>query len=342
MDNSIICVNVESICDKIPDCPKNDDEDFCDPPIPLCPSGCHCRNGAHLQYCTLFQCSASFKCPDSYCIPFKRVCDGTSDCQDAEDELSCEHHACQGIFKCTNPTFCISHLSVCDGIKDCLHGDNEENCERFQCLEGCDCLNKAIFCHENSTHNSATNQYGAASTDDGFTLPRDQRRRLYRDINRNKPKVVIGKDRSSGLKGPRSTPHTSVFVYGTQKGTTEDDVTRHMENKNVKPFQVERKSGSWQRFDSFCVTINKEDWDSVMHSDFWPNGVRCRYFHPPKVSSQNRGSPHSSITPSEVDTLAEHLDMSHNADDDWHKGSYLFNSRQNGNVSFAEDWDKQD
>ena len=107
-----------------------------------------CRNGAHLLHCKDFQCSASFKCSDSYCIPYKRVCDGINDCQDGQDEGFCENYVCRGMFKCKNQTFCISQVSVCDGVADCPFEDDELNCEKFRCLRGCDCLNMAIFCQD--------------------------------------------------------------------------------------------------------------------------------------------------------------------------------------------------
>ena len=45
-----------------------------------------CASGEHLQECKLFQCNAMFKCPSSYCLPWKYVCDGKWDCPEGNDE----------------------------------------------------------------------------------------------------------------------------------------------------------------------------------------------------------------------------------------------------------------
>ena len=183
------------------------------------------------------------------------------------------------------------------------------------------------------------------SDDDGFTIPRYLRRKLNKENRGNssgQPKVVVGNATPTGLKGAKSNPYTNVFVYRTEKGTSEDSVKQHMQSKGVIPVEIERKSGSFQRYDSFRVSIRKEDWNTVMQSGFWPEGVRCRYFHPPRRVPMERGSPNFSISSSEVDTLAEHKDLSRNADDNWHLGSSLHNIGSNGNDSIIEDWDKQD
>ncbi len=175
---------------------------------------------------------------------------------------------------------------------------------------------------------------------DGFMVPRHLRRKLNRETRRNsggQSKVVVGNSTPTSLKGPKTNPYTNVFVYRTEKGTSEDSVKRHMQTKGITPAEIERKSGNFQRYDSFKVTIRKGDWNAVMQSGFWPEGVRCRYFHPPRRVPQDRGNPNVSISSSELDTLAEHKDLSRNADDNWHVGSNLYSTG-----SFAEDWDIQD
>ena len=39
----------------------------------------YCRNGFHLLECEHFQCSGSFKCQHSYCVPTYKVCNGVQD-----------------------------------------------------------------------------------------------------------------------------------------------------------------------------------------------------------------------------------------------------------------------
>ena len=35
-----------------------------------------CRSGAHLKHCKHFPCTGSFKCPNSYCVPVRYICNG--------------------------------------------------------------------------------------------------------------------------------------------------------------------------------------------------------------------------------------------------------------------------
>ena len=60
-----------------------------------------CRNGAHLQSCSKFECNLMFKCASSYCIPWSYVCNGKWDCPGGYDEIekSCQKH-CRNMYKC--------------------------------------------------------------------------------------------------------------------------------------------------------------------------------------------------------------------------------------------------
>ena len=46
-----------------------------------------CRNGKHLQNCTMFECNMMFKCIKSYCILWTFVCDGKWDCPEGDGEI---------------------------------------------------------------------------------------------------------------------------------------------------------------------------------------------------------------------------------------------------------------
>ena len=39
--------------------------------------------------CTHFKCIGYFKCPHSFCLPLKYICDGKNDCPEGEDEVNC-------------------------------------------------------------------------------------------------------------------------------------------------------------------------------------------------------------------------------------------------------------
>ena len=110
-----------------------------------------CRDGAHLRHCKDFQCPGQFKCPHSYCIPHRKLCDGVRDCWDGEDETGCAQYGCPGRFKCKDESFCIDQSEVCDGVVHCkTHQDDEKLCNLPPCPHGCVCKGHSIACH-NST-----------------------------------------------------------------------------------------------------------------------------------------------------------------------------------------------
>ncbi len=53
-----------------------------------------CRNGAHLEFCTDFECNSKYKCPGYYCVPWFYLCDGSWDCPAGDDEGSCINRTC--------------------------------------------------------------------------------------------------------------------------------------------------------------------------------------------------------------------------------------------------------
>ena len=105
-----------------------------------------CRDGSHLGDCAAINCTNSFKCPASYCIPFHRVCDGGPDCIHAEDEASCDEHLCKGLLRCTESKKCVHPVHICDGINQCPNADDEQLCDVMSCPPGCDCLSHSIIC----------------------------------------------------------------------------------------------------------------------------------------------------------------------------------------------------
>ena len=105
-----------------------------------------CFNGAHLVNCDMHKCTDMFKCPQSYCIPWRRICDDSFDCQDRSDEYNCKSFVCKGMLKCHNSSLCIHQSEQCDGIPHCPNHDDEVHCDLPACPTDCACLAKSISC----------------------------------------------------------------------------------------------------------------------------------------------------------------------------------------------------
>ena len=105
-----------------------------------------CRNGAHLGDCVAINCTNSYKCPGSYCVPFHRVCDGHQDCINGEDEERCDEYICKHFLRCSGSRICVHPTHVCDGIKHCPNADDEILCDVRSCPLGCDCLSYSMIC----------------------------------------------------------------------------------------------------------------------------------------------------------------------------------------------------
>ena len=108
----------------------------------------YCRDGSHLLNCRYINCINTFKCPRSYCIPLRKVCDGIYDCYGREDEINCNNNICPGYLKCREFEFCIHPTEICDGYSHCPHGDDEELCDSLGCPTGCTCLGRGVVCRD--------------------------------------------------------------------------------------------------------------------------------------------------------------------------------------------------
>ena len=182
-----ICIELKHVNDLLPDCPGTtaDDEPFfhflryrnihqeCRNPNHLpCVAGlpvCYpinklclfdvdengntkwCRDGAHLGDCAFIDCTNSYKCPGSYCIPFHHVCDGKPDCINCQDEVGCHEYICKGLLRCRGTTKCVHPGEVCDGVSHCPDADDEKLCDLGSCPYGCDCLSYSILCNSSTS-----------------------------------------------------------------------------------------------------------------------------------------------------------------------------------------------
>ena len=105
-----------------------------------------CRNGAHLGDCTYINCTNSYKCPQSYCIPFHRVCNGRPDCIHGEDEQMCDDYICKGLLRCKGSRICVHPAQICDGESHCPSSDDEGFCDWKPCGLNCTCVRCSIIC----------------------------------------------------------------------------------------------------------------------------------------------------------------------------------------------------
>ena len=88
-----------------------------------------------------------FKCPGTYCIPTRMLCDDNPDCPDSDDERMCVEFQCVGLLRCRSDQICVHPVDICDGIVHCLlSADDEHLCEIQQCPPACVCRGSAFHC----------------------------------------------------------------------------------------------------------------------------------------------------------------------------------------------------
>ncbi|XP_048738543.2 uncharacterized protein LOC125653234 isoform X2 [Ostrea edulis] len=96
-----------------------------------------CRDLSHLDECEAIACPAGYiKCPSSFCIPPRLICDGEKHCKDGADEMHCE--SCPGLYRCRNSRICLDPDNLCDNIPQCPELDDELLCN-LTCPKECEC-----------------------------------------------------------------------------------------------------------------------------------------------------------------------------------------------------------
>ena len=108
-----------------------------------------CRDGSHLGQCAEMNCTNSYKCPDSYCIPYHKVCDGYFHCINGEDEERCDDYICRGLMRCSGSKVCVHPQHICDEVENCPNGEDEMLCDIKPCPDGCTCLSYSMTCYTN-------------------------------------------------------------------------------------------------------------------------------------------------------------------------------------------------
>ena len=133
-----------------------------------------CPGLEHLYHCDAFECPTMYKCPGTYCIPTRMLCDQSPDCPNKEDEQDCHDKlVCPGLLRCHEENICVHPEDICDGILHCLlTGDDEMFCEITECPNGCTCHGSTAKCEGTSDNMfmSATQSHLTALIMNGFTI----------------------------------------------------------------------------------------------------------------------------------------------------------------------------
>ena len=106
-----------------------------------------CRDGSHLGQCAEINCTNSYKCPDSHCIPYHKVCDGYFHCINGEDEERCDDYICRGLLRCSGSKVCVHPQQICDQVEGCSNGEDEKLCDMKSWPDGCTCLSYSMACY---------------------------------------------------------------------------------------------------------------------------------------------------------------------------------------------------
>ncbi len=121
-------------------------------------------------------------------------------------------------------------------------------------------------------------QSGSVSqTDDGFQLPRHQRRKEARLVR------GTAKHLDSNVKGGGPV-RKSIFVSRLDKSVTEDDLKMYMKKKDIEIDDVKVMSHDEARFRSFKFSIANVSMDRVLDASIWPENCFVKRFYDRKVS----------------------------------------------------------
>ena len=119
--------------------------------------------------------------------------------------------------------------------------------------------------------------------DEGFQYTQEQKSR-NRGLRRKK--FVTGTSASNTLQGALE-PSRDLCVYRTVKKTEGKDISSYLCSKGIKERSVTKLSKAESKFASFKVEVQVSDMNSLLDSDFWPEGICVRRYFRPKEKSRS-------------------------------------------------------
>ena len=61
----------------------------------------------------------------------------------------------------------------------------------------------------------------------------------------------------------------------------EEKVKRYLESRFIRTYSVKKVSHPNATYNSFKISMNKDDIDTILERNFWPRGVRCDEWRDP-------------------------------------------------------------
>jgi hypothetical protein len=112
--------------------------------------------------------------------------------------------------------------------------------------------------------------------DSGFRPP-------YAHMKKQRRKVVVGTRKDCSIKGG-TQPRRDLFVYRVYKDTSAEDMKDFL-GQSVEVLNCQKISHEDAINASFKITVTATDAKTMFKKDFWPTGIYCRSYIPPREST---------------------------------------------------------
>lgn len=89
-----------------------------------------------------------------------------------------------------------------------------------------------------------------------------------------KLRVVVGKATNATVRSSKPVKH--VFVYHVDKEVDAAAISEYMKSQRVTVRDIRNTAKDSLFTNSFKISVNSDDIDTVFNEEFWPDGVRCR------------------------------------------------------------------